>query len=192
LTRTFEQNLKKAKPFLLKRLGYGGKNMRNAKLWSLLLAFVLLCGCVLGVLFTTASAAGTYELNVGAGEFATVEAAWNSIADADLSAYESITVKVNGAVTETSTSALLFGQKTIWKDTGVMMPITITGSGSLSFPQGTENSYRKFASANDITFKDMNLPISSLYTMFFAGNGKLTFDGCAFGTGINFRIFADN
>ena len=32
------------------------KTMRNAKLWSVLLAAVLLCACVIGVLFTGASA----------------------------------------------------------------------------------------------------------------------------------------
>lgn len=167
--------------------------MRNAKLWSLLLAVVLLCGVALGVLYIGADAAGTLELSVGgAGEFATVEAALDSVAEADLSAYESITVKVNGNVTETTSGVLLFGQKTIWKETGVMMPIIIMGDGSLTFPQGTSSSRRKFASANDITFKDMDLPISSLYTYFFAGNGKLTLDGCDIGTGANFRFAADN
>lgn len=167
--------------------------MRNAKLWSLLLAAVLLCGLALGVLCIGADAAGTLELSVGgAGEFATVEAALDSVAEADLSAYESITVKVNGNVTETTSGVLLFGQKTIWKEMGVMMPIIVTGDGSLTFPQGTSSSYRKFASANDITFKDMDLPISSLYTYFFAGNGKLTIDGCDIGTGFKFRFAADN
>ena len=161
--------------------------MRNAKLWSLLLAVVLLCGLALGVLFIGADAAGTLELSVGgAGEFATVEAALNSVAESDLSAYESITVNVNADVTETTSGVLLFGQKTIWKEMGVMMPIIVTGDGSLTFPA------KQLASANDVTFEEMDLPISGINVKLFAGNGKLTFDGCNFGTGTTFKIFGDN
>ena len=138
--------------------------MRNAKLWSLLLAVVLLCGFALGVLCIGADAAGTLELSVGgAGEFATVEAALNSVAESDLSAYESITVKVNGNVTETTSGVLLFGQKTIWKEMGVMMPIIVTGDGTLNLPVGTSTAPKLIANANDITSVTLSTPLYSLF-----------------------------
>ncbi len=169
--------------------------MRNAKLLSTLLATVLLCASVIGALFIGADAANPYELNVGgAGEFSTVAQALASIAEADLSGYDSVTVNVNADVTETFEGDLLFDCPTIWKEMGVMMPITVTGEGTLSLPVGTKASPRKIANANDITFLNMTVDIRTFYVRLFAGSGQLTFDGCSLGSGtaFNYRIFADN
>ena len=60
--------------------------MRNTKLWSVLLAAVLLCACVVGVLFTGAQAEGKaytwYVDNVGTAtdSYKTIDAAMNAAA----------------------------------------------------------------------------------------------------------------
>ena len=59
--------------------------MRNTKLWSVLLVSVLLCACVLGVLFTGASAADvakTYTVNTASTENDEAGLSFKSIADA--------------------------------------------------------------------------------------------------------------
>ncbi|MBE6713422.1 MAG: hypothetical protein E7580_07935 [Ruminococcaceae bacterium] len=161
--------------------------MRNAKLWSVLLASVLLCASVIGSLFIGADAA-PYELSVGeGGDYATVAEALDAAAEADLSGYDNIQINILGEVAEPAPSnSLLFGQKTIWAADGEMIPIVITGEGTLSLAAGT------VVNANDVTFKDLDLPISQVAVKLFAGSGTVTIDNCDIGTGTAYRLYADN
>ena len=178
--------------------------MKHTKLWSVLLAAVLICACAVGTLLLGADAADARILNVtgtsGAETFATVEAALaeaESLAEAGELTDAGVKIVVS-ANQEASVDAngILFGQKTIWldKSQGKKLPITIEGSTtsvSLTMPAGN------IACANDYTFVGMEVGIGKQkgtttdQTLFYAGSGNVVFERVNFG-GKYGKFFADN
>lgn len=178
--------------------------MKNAKLWSVLLAAILLCACALGVLFTGASAEdGTVEWAVGSGgDYATVEEALAAAETRGWAQNEQLILNVTGTHTATVTDGILFGQKTIWRRLdadgnatvyGNKLPITITG-GSVDIDSAATTA----ACANDYTFDGVTLNWTNNALRFFAGSGQITLKDCALGTtpskwaSRKFYIFGDN
>ena len=166
--------------------------MRNTKLWSVLLVSVLLCACVLGVLFTGASAvdvAKTYTVNTANTENDEASLSFKSIADAlsfaaeqEWKTNETLVIKFTGTeAAKVGTSELAFGQKTIWRrvdaETGAAvygnkLPIEIVGqSGS---DADTISVTAKIACANDYTFKDLTLNNWTNKVAIYAGSGQIT------------------
>lgn len=166
--------------------------MRNTKLWSVLLVCVLLCACVLGVLFTGASAADvakTYTVNTANTENDEASLSFKSIADAlsfaaeqEWKTNETLVIKFTGTeAAKVGTSELAFGQKTIWRrvdiETGAAvygnkLPIEIVGqSGS---DADTISVTAKIACANDYTFKDLTLDNWTNKVAIYAGSGQIT------------------
>ncbi|MBR7164940.1 MAG: hypothetical protein IKD18_01545, partial [Clostridia bacterium] len=108
--------------------------MRNAKLWSVLLAAVLLCACVVGVMFTSASADGAeiYGVNYTEGidaakQFTSIEEVFAHVeaivAAGNWPAGKSLEIRFTGTLTaKKGTSELLFGQKTIFTATDTKLP----------------------------------------------------------------------
>ena len=146
--------------------------MRNAKLWSVLCAAVLLCACVVGVLFTGTSAetvAVPYAVNGAA--YASVKEALNDAETREWAANEVMVITLSIAdssadVTEPQdgeSANLLFGQTTIFRKDGSKLPITIKGSGeeaSVAAPAKT------VACANDYAFEDLTYAIDDAACVF--------------------------
>ncbi len=172
--------------------------MKKTKIWSVLLASVLLCACMLGTLLIGADAAEATVLNVtgtaGADSFASVEAALaeaESLAEAGELTAAGVKIVLSASQTATvDENGILFGQKTIWLDkaAGKKLPITITGSNSsVSIGMKAGN----VACTNDYTFMDMDVAIGKQTTYFFAGSGNVVFERVTFG-GYKGKFFADN
>lgn len=188
--------------------------MRNTKLWSVLLVCVLLCACVLGVLFTGASAESAVIYGVGYTEgvdksFDTIEAAFDDV-EAIVEAGnwpegQSLEILFAGTIeAKVSGSELVFGQKTIFTSTGKKLPITIKGTeeGKASTIKVTAD---KIACANDYTFENLTLDLHShvvgtatfaskeynLSVSFFAGSGNVTLKNLT-SFNLGSHVFGDN
>ena len=169
--------------------------MRNTKLWSVLLVCVLLCACVLGVLFTGASAGGTavtlYVDAAGndatgdgsqAAPYASVEAALADLQSRTWAGGDRAIINLNGSVaTLSSTESVLFGQKTIFTQENTKLPITIKGDNKTS--DILTISSQKVACANDYTFDTITLPVEQNGNSFYAGSGNISLNNVAFTTG---------
>ncbi len=187
--------------------------MRNTKLWSVLLAAVLLCACVVGVLFVGAQAEGTaYTWTVdGVGTatdcYATVDAAMIAADAKTWAAGDSLTLSVTAETTTTFNTAATGGQansgrnlfniKTIFRADNTKLPITIDGgeaqvallmTAPVWKPVGTQLA---FAATNDYTFKNLNLSSwAATSYAFYAGAGMVTFENVEFGATQNMTITA--
>ncbi len=176
--------------------------MRTAKLWSVLLAAVLLCACMAGLLFTGASASDAVTYTVGQ-DYADISAALDAAADyaknegwgSGASLVIEFTGTDNSAVLteagEGKSTNLLFGQPTIFREDGTRLPITIKGTASsiesnvIAWNHGaTEENAKSYAAANDYTFENLLLPLagvrSNYYAYLYAGSGSLTFTDVLF------------
>lgn len=161
--------------------------MRKTKFWSFLFAFVLLCACVLGVLFTGAQAeAGTvYEWNVdGVGDEENSYADINKAMAAayskkDWKAGDTLTIRITAANTAPAdaTGRLLFGKYSIWRADNTLLPITIDGGanryGFALNGTGYSNGHG-ISCTNDYTFRNMDLNWGAVDTYFRAGSGQVT------------------
>lgn len=171
--------------------------MRNTKLWAVLLAFVLLCGCVLGILFTGVSAEGEVVYGVGYTEgvdedkqFDTFQAAFaaveTAIANGEWTEGNTLVIKFAGNLEgKVEDSELLFGQKTIFTSAGKKLPITILGTEE-SDASTIKVSAEKIACANDYTFKDLTLDLHSYVV------GTATFDSTEYNVGVSFFAGSGN
>lgn len=169
--------------------------MKSTKLWSVLLAAVLLCACALGVLFTSAGAAQqTVTLYVDAAgndstgngsksaPYATVEAALADLAGRTWNGDDSALIMLNGSIaTKSSSESVLFGQKTIFTKENTKLPITIKGDSKTS--DILTVSSKKVACANDYTFDTLTLPVEQNANAVFAGSGNIALNNVAFTTG---------
>ena len=138
--------------------------MKRAKILSLVLTAVLLCGCVFGALVfgTSAEEAAGQTLEVTAdGTYKTIEEA--------LTAAEGMTwaegaelliqVEVEEVAASISEAGVLFSQKTIWRTDNTKLPITIQGQGKTA----TKITFgaKKMACANDYAFENLTLPVGA-------------------------------
>ncbi len=185
--------------------------MRNTKLWSVLLAAVLLCGCVLGVLFTGAFAADTavtYTVNTANTENDETSLSFKSIAEAlafaaeqDWKTNEKLVIEFTGTETgNVENSDLMFGQKTIWRRVdadnaettvyGNKLPIEIAGqtASDADLISVTAN----VACANDYTFKNLTLDNWTGDYSVFAGSGNILLESLAAKTSVKGRVYGDN
>lgn len=181
--------------------------MRKCKLWSVLLAVLLLSACVVGILITGTLAEGTdytwYVDGVGttADHYATVDAAMaKAKAKTNWAKGDSLTVYVtkSGTATTFSTATVgrhLFSVYTIFRADNTKLPITINGDdpttagveqNSIVFgnePTWKPNNYKAFSAANDFTLKNLDLSTwGNTNYLFLGGSGEVTFDNVNFGT----------
>lgn len=175
--------------------------MRKAKLWSVLLAAVLLCACVVGVLFVGASAGTedgytTFEYTVE-GEttdaanlkFATFMEAIN-YANTNASVFTQqksklvITLKKDSTFTTGHADNLLFGIPTLWsgnEEVGIeKLKITIKGENKSTLLTCEKTKSLSVYGTNDYIFDTLTLDFassgSSYYCGFNCGCGYIRFD----------------
>ncbi len=161
--------------------------MRNTKLWSVLLAAVLLCACVVGVLFVGTQAQGTayawYVDGVGTAEnsYATIDAAMAAAkAKTDWAAEDTLTIYVTASGTtstfntaqtggQVNTGRNLFNVITVFRADNTQLPITIDGDNPATADAVEQNTLLitepvwslggklSFSATNDYTFKNLDL-----------------------------------
>ena len=165
--------------------------MRNAKLWSVLCAAVLLCACVAGVMFTGAGAEDTriptptYTYEVGMDEDtiracleAAMERTWEKddvleiqFSGTDSSAYASPDPE-NGISGYT-----LFEVPTIFREDGTQLPIVIRGTDEErgATIKTASNGYN---ATNDYFFTNLTIDGGKAKSTvsFYAGSGELVFE----------------
>lgn len=161
----------------------------NKKLLSVLLAAVLLVGCIVGMLIVGANAAGETVWTVGElGDYLTLDEALAAVEATDWAEGDSLKIQVEAgthSVTTADTNTLFLGLPTIFIDQEKMvkLPITIEGESSanttinLKVPTGTYlDGYSKdrLAFANDFTFDKVTFQPSSALTL-SAGSGNTVF-----------------
>ncbi len=185
--------------------------MRKAKLWSVLLASVLLCACIVGVLVVGANAgAGSVTYYVGYGDddaktpnFGSIREALVAAKEADWTAGDQLTIEFKGQDTSANVTSpvagesanLLFGQTTIFAG-DKKLPITIKGSGAAS--ASIVAPAKKVACANDYAFEDLTYNTgdaseksTSRAHQLFAGSGDVSFKNVTF-TNLWARFYGDN
>ena len=175
----------------------------RTKLLTTLLALVLLCACVAGVLMLSAQAAGTdYVWSVdGVG---TAEDSYLDINKAIAAAYskkdweagDTLTIQITASNTAAAdaTGRLLFGKYSIFRADNTLLPITIDG-GANRYGFGLNGTGYKdghgISCTNDYTFTNMDLNWGSVETNFRAGCGQVTFDNVSFGAEAKMKFSAD-
>ena len=176
--------------------------MRNAKLWSVLLVAVLLCACIVGVLFTGASAGGevTYGVNYTEGidedkQVDEIQDVFDAV-EAEIAAGtwiegNTLVIKFSGTIeAKVEGSELVFGQKTIFTSTGKKLPIEIVGQSEGKTDKITVDA--KVACANDYTFKNLTLDNWTGDKALFAGSANIVLDSLAEKTSKSGRVYGDN
>ena len=147
----------------------------NKKLLSVLLAAVLLVGCIVGMLIVGANAAGPKVFTVGTnGEYQNFDSALAAVAEATWQSGDSAEIQIEaGSYASAAESPLLFGQTTIWADkaAGVKLPIKIVGAGSGAT---TIQVASQATCANDYTFDALTIEGTSTLTL-SAGSGEVVF-----------------
>ena len=110
--------------------------MKHAKLWSCLLAVVLLISCAVGIFAVGADAENTviyYTLGEvekeGAQNFATLSEALAALKAKDKAwgANESVEIRFQGDISGGAQDGILFGLTTVWRENGTKLPITFRG-----------------------------------------------------------------
>ncbi len=195
--------------------------MRKAKLWSVLLAAVLLCACIVGVLFVGAQAEentinyvvdSTYTTDVSANQFKTFKEAIAQAAtlkgENALPANSHLVITLNNDEVFDSANASgynygggntrnFFGLNTLWMGSGdslAKLPITIQGKDETIKLTWNAAGWQAQTCANDYTFKDLDLDWSTrgIKASFYAGSSQIRFDNCDLGEGGNLYLHSDN
>ena len=165
--------------------------MRNAKLWSVLVAAVLLCACAFGMLFTGAGAsdtripASTTTYEVGShgnsiGECLNYASrdTWekDDVLEITFSGTDE-SAKVEADAANGRSSYLLFGQTTIFREDGSKLPIVIKGTSAdaadkITTPKGS------YSCANDYYFTNLTVVGGSKSNVvyIYAGSGNIVFE----------------
>jgi len=182
------------------------KTMRNAKLWSVLLAAVLLCACVVGMLFTGASASDSRipvatETYVVGTDGDTIRACLEKAAEETWSATDVLEIQFTGSDSsayskpdpENGVSGYtLFEVTTIFREDDTKLPIVIRG---MDDDRGAkimtaENSY---CATNDYFFTNLTVNGGDgVKVKFYAGCGKLVFENTQHNNFLNTYYFGDN
>ncbi|MBR5295828.1 MAG: hypothetical protein IKU24_04480, partial [Clostridia bacterium] len=172
--------------------------MRNTKLWSVLLAAVLLCASVVGLVIVGAQAEGVvydwYVDGVGAADdhYATIDDAMKAAyAKKDWAEGDSLAIYITKSGTATTfntvqtgaqvnTGRHLFNVATIFRADNTKLPITIDGTedmNSLIFgntPAWTSGGKQAFIASNDYTFKNLDLTAwAATEHLFYAGSAMV-------------------
>lgn len=166
--------------------------MRNAKLWSALLAAVVLSACILGILFTGADASDSripaasvvYEVGV---DGASIRACLAKAAGKTWTDNDVLEIRFSGEDSSAHaepdpqngiSGSVLFEQRTIFRSDSTKLPIVIRGvdknRGAL-----IKTEPKNYASANDFYFTDLTFDGNVKTVSFFAGCGKLVFENTA-------------
>ena len=165
--------------------------MRNAKLWSVLLAAVLLCACVVGVLFTGASASdsriptATTTYVVGT-DGDTIRACLENAAEETWGATDVLEIQFSGEDSsmyakpdpENGISGYtLFEVATIFRADNTKLPIVIRGMDEekAALLKGGSNGYN---GTNDYYFTNLTIDggKDASSVTFYAGSGKMVFE----------------
>ncbi len=153
--------------------------MKNKKsLLSVLLAAVLLCACVAGMLIFGAQAEGEYTATYAVEDGGSVTAAMEQIAAAvegGTITAGPVLIDVKASVSETATDGYLFWGETI-KVGNEPLDITIQGAGAdtvVTVNGADANGHLN--SVNDFTFKNFTLTTAEA-TQLNLGNRNVTFD----------------
>ncbi len=151
------------------------------KLFSVLVASLLLVACVVGMLIVGANAADPITLTVDGvggqtGTYATVKEALAAAKGMTWAEDSNLTIVLATNAVDVPTGSLLFDAQTIWAG-NKRLPITIKGA------TGTEKldidgRITKIACANSYTFENLVFDIcDNTNLQFYAGSGEVTFRG---------------
>ncbi|MBO7157651.1 MAG: hypothetical protein J6W31_03520, partial [Clostridia bacterium] len=167
--------------------------MKRKSLLALLLVAALTVACVIGLMLgATAEGANKIvfavgdltveELGVEGATYTTDIMGALSALDAASREHPSDTVAeihIKGDLTGGDQGNLLFAQKTIWREDGTKLPISIIGHDTAEprdayiYLDGIGGWY---TCANDYTFENLTLPVGDQETYFYAGSGNVRLD----------------
>ena len=168
--------------------------MKRTKLWSVLLAVLILCVCALGILYTGAGAEGANKLVYAAGDLTAEELGvdgatyftdiMGALSDLEKNSRQHPSdavaeIHFKGSLTGGDQGNLLFAQTTIWREDGTKLPISIIGHDTTN-PQDAyiylDGIGGWYTCANDYTFVNLTLPVGDQETYFYAGSGNVRLD----------------
>ena len=165
--------------------------MRNAKLWSVLLAAVLLCACVVGMLGTGASASDSRipvatDTYVVGTDGDTIRACLEKAAEETWGATDVLEIQFSGEDSSMYASPnpengisgyTLFEVATIFREDNTKLPIVIRGmdEDKAALLKGGSNGYN---GTNDYYFTNLTINggKSGASVSFYAGSGKMVFE----------------
>ncbi len=169
--------------------------MKKIKVLSLLLSVLLLASCVLGVLIL---GAGAKEATViytacdyteeGKEHFIDITTALANAAKESGQWKKDDALEIRFSGTQSGAGAqdgLLFAQKTIWREDGTKLPITIRGIDTKKSRDALidlDHAGGWYACANDYTFVNLTMPIGTWGVTFYAGSGNVKFEECHLAT----------
>ena len=180
--------------------------MRNAKLWSVLCAAVLLCACVVGVLFTGASASdsripeATVTYVVGT-DGNTIRACLEKAAEETWSATDVLEIQFTGSDSSAYSKPdaangvsgyTLFEVTTIFREDDTKLPIVIRG---MDADRGAKimTAENDYSATNDYYFTNLTVNGGNgVKVKFYAGCGKLVFENTRHNNFLNTYYFGDN
>ena len=171
--------------------------MRNAKLWSVLLAAVLLCACIAGILFTGASASDsriptnpTTTYVVGEeGDGDTIRACLDKAAGETWAENTVLEIQFSGEDSSAYASPdaangisgyTLFETATIFREDDTQLPIIIRGMDEdrAALIKTANNNY---VATNDYFFTNLTMNGGDGTDIaIYAGSGELVFENCKF------------
>ena len=157
------------------------------------LATLVLIACLVGVFMMTSAHAKTSEatkiftvgnLSVSDAEvFDSIGAAFDAAASRTWASDDVLEIRFKGEISPGPQNGLMFNQTTIWRQDGTKLPIIIRGVDTAKARDAyiyVDAAGGWYACANDYTFVNLTLPISSHNTEFFAGSGNITFENVSF------------
>ena len=166
--------------------------MKHTKLWSCLIAFMLLISCAAGIFAVGAvaeSATVYYTIGSvaleGAENFADINTA---LAQAEKksgqwAADDVLEIQFKGTISGGAQDGLLFGQTTIWREDGTKLPIIIRGVDTSKARDAfiyVDSAGGWYACANDYHFRNLTIPVANQSTDFYAGCGNISFEDVYF------------
>ena len=166
--------------------------MKHTKIWSCLLALVLLVSCAVGIFAVSADAESTviyYTLGEvemeGSEHFATLAEALAALQakNKKWGANESVEIRFQGEISGGTQDGLLFGLTTIWREDNTKLPIAFRGVDKLTSRDAyiyLDAAGGWYACANDYSFYNLTLPVGDQLTEFYAGSGNIYFEDVHF------------
>ena len=167
--------------------------MKKKSLLSVLLAVLLLCGAMAGILIPTEAESlnATVYYTIGAVEMEGSEH-FDGIIPAFAAAQEKnhqweandvLEIRFKGEISAGAQDGLVFGQTTIWRKDGTKLPIIIRGVDTEKARDAyvyVDSAGGWYACANDFHFKNLTIPIADNDTEFYAGSGNISFENVYF------------
>ncbi len=177
--------------------------MRKAKLWSMLLAAVLLCACIAGVLIMGASASDsriptatvTYTVDT---DGSTIRECLSKATTAEWGkddVLEIVSSRQDNSIVVTGTNKnrnLFWAIPTIFRADGTKLPIIIRGeSAKINIRVPSSTAVRSYTAANDYYFTNVNFGTSMGGATIFAGSGKVVFENVSFTNSNTIKYYGD-